>query len=166
MQKKRRLGTVLVFLLAVAVITVAPASSSGSGSGDDDRFQVIRVTAVTVQEAGVDLGETGDSLGDQFIFSDDLFKHGKKVGIDGGVCTLVRLVPMVSATLQCVATAELPKGQITAQALLTFLGEDEQPQSNVWAITGGTGKYKEAGGVLKAVDVSETESQLTFKITD
>jgi hypothetical protein len=166
MKQKLRLGSVLLFLLAVAAITVGPASSSGSGSGDDDHVQVIRVHAVTVQEAGVDLGETGDSLGDEFIFSDDLFKHGKKVGIDGGVCTLVRLEPMVSATLQCIATAELPKGQITAQALLTFMGENEQPQSNVWAITGGTGKYKEAGGELKVVDISETESVLIFKVTD
>jgi hypothetical protein len=166
MQKKLGFGTVLALAFAVAVIMVTPAASSGSGSGDDDHVQVIRVHAVTVQEAGVDLGETGDSLGDEFIFSDDLFKHGKKVGIDGGVCTLVRLEPMVSATLQCIATAELPKGQITAQALLTFMGENEQPESNVWAITGGTGKYKEAGGVLKAVDISETESLLILKITN
>ena len=85
----------------------------------------------------------------------------------GVVCTLVRLEPMVSATLQCVATAELPKGQITAQALLTFLGEEEgEPETSIWAITGGTGKYKEAGGQLKSVDVSETEARLTFKIID
>ena len=31
MQKKLRLGTVLLFVLAVAAITVGPASSSGSG---------------------------------------------------------------------------------------------------------------------------------------
>ena len=72
----------------------------------------------------------------------------------------------MSATSQCVATAELPKGQITVQALQTFMGEDEEPQSNVWAITGGTGNHREAGGELKVVDVSETESQLTFKIID
>jgi hypothetical protein len=50
-------------------------------------------------------------LGDQFIFRNDLSRAGKKVGIDGGVCTLVGLEPMVSATLQCVATAELPRGR-------------------------------------------------------
>ena len=31
---------------------------------------------------------------------------------------------------------------------------------------GGTGKYKEAGGELKVIHVSETEAQLTFKIID
>lgn len=92
------------------------ASASGPRDRDDDGIEIVRVTAVTVQEADIELGEAGQSLGDQFIFSDDLFSRGEKVGIDGGICTLVRLVPMVSATLQCVATAELPKGQITAQA--------------------------------------------------
>ena len=68
MPKKLRLGSVLLFLLAVAAITVGPASSSGS-RGDDDRVTVVRVTAVTVQDAQLDLGETGDSLGDEFVFS-------------------------------------------------------------------------------------------------
>lgn len=116
MPKKLRLGSVLLFLLAVAAITVGPASSSGS-RGDDDRVTVVRVTAVTVQDAQLDLGETGDSLGDEFLFSDDLFSGGKKVGMAGVVCTLVRLEPMVSATLQCVATAELPKGQLAGQGI-------------------------------------------------
>jgi hypothetical protein len=75
----------------------------GSG-GDDDRFTVVRVTAVTVQEAGLDLGDTGDSLGDEFVFSDDLFSGGRKVGIDGVVCTLVRWSrwspPLCSASLR------------------------------------------------------------------
>ena len=165
MEKKRRLGTVLAFLLAITVITVTPAASSSSGSGDDDHFQVIRVTEIAVQQADIDLGEPGDSLGDQFVFSGDLFRHGQKVGIDGGVCTIVRLEPMVSATSQCVATAELQKGQITVQGLLTFDEETEGEPSQL-AITGGTGKYKEAQGELTVTQTSETESQLTFKIID
>ena len=72
---------------------------------------------------------------------------------------------MVSATAQCVATAELPKGQITVQGLLTFTEETEGEPSFL-AITGGTGKYREAQGQLKIDQASETEAQLTFKIID
>jgi hypothetical protein len=100
-------------------------------------------------------------LGDQFIFRNDLSRAGKKVGIDGGVCTLVGLEPMVSATLQCVATAELPRGQITVQGLATFT---DGPSTFELAITGGTGRFREAHGVLTIEQVSDTESLLTFRI--
>ena len=159
---KLRFGAVAVLLFA---LLGTGASASGPRDGDDDGIEIVRVTEIIVQEAGIDLGEAGDSLGDQFVFSGDLFRHGKKVGIDGGVCTIVRLEPMVSATSQCVATAELPKGQITVQGLLTFDEETEGEPSQL-AITGGTGKYKEAQGELTVAQTSETESQLTFKIID
>ena len=162
MTRKLRFGAVAVLLFA---LLGTGASASGSGDRDDDGIKIVRVTEITVQQADIDLGESGDSLGDQFIFSGDLFKHGKKVGIDGGVCTIVRLEPMVSATAQCVATAELPKGQITVQGLLTFTEETEGEPSFL-AITGGTGKYREAQGQLKIDQASETEAQLTFKIID
>ena len=162
MTRKLRFGAVAVILFA---LLGTGASASGSGDRDDDGIKIVRVTEITVQQADIDLGESGDSLGDQFIFSGDLFKHGKKVGIDGGVCTIVRLEPMVSATAQCVATAELPKGQITVQGLLTFTEETEGEPSFL-AITGGTGKYREAQGELKVDQDSETEAQLTFKIID
>jgi hypothetical protein len=165
MKKKLRLGGVVALLLAVASITVASAASSptSSSAGDDNDVEVIRVTEIIVQEAGIDLGEPGDGLGDQFVFSGDLFRHGEKVGIDGGVCTIVRLEPRVSATSQCVATAELPKGQITVQGLLTFSEETEGEPSRL-AITGGTGNYRTAHGELIVTGLSETESRLTFRI--
>jgi hypothetical protein len=115
MQGKLRLGAVVVVLLAILGLPAAAAAPSAGRSADDDDVEVVRVTAITVQEANLDLGEPGDSLGDQFIFSDDLFRGGEKVGIAGGVGTLVRLEPMVSVSLQFVATAELPRGQITVQ---------------------------------------------------
>ena len=64
---------------------------------------------------------------------------------------------------KCVATAELPKGQITAQGLLTFSEEAEGEPFRL-AITGGTGKYRTAHGEVIVKDVSETESRLTFVI--
>ncbi len=160
MQNKLRLGAVAVLLFA---LLGTGASASGPRDRDDDDVEVIRVTEIIVQEAEIDLGEPGESLGDQFVTSSDFFRAGEKVGVDGVVCTLVQLEPMVSATAQCVATAEFPKGQITVQGLLTF-SEETEGEPFLLAITGGTGKYKEAHGELKVVEVSETESQLTFKI--
>jgi hypothetical protein len=161
---RTKLGIGLLIVLALAIVTLPAASaSSPARSGDDDEVEVIRVDATTVQEADLDLGDEGDSLGDQFVFSEDLSRRGKKVGIDGGTCTLVRLEPMVSATLQCVVTADLPKGQITAQGLITFTEETEGEPFRL-AITGGTERYKEAHGYLKVDGESETEARLTFRI--
>jgi hypothetical protein len=162
---RTKLGIGLLILLALAIVAL-PATSAPSPAGsrdDDDEVEVIRVLATTVQEADLDLGAQGDSLGDQFIFSDDLSRRGEKVGIDGGHCTLVRLEPRVSATLQCLVTADLPKGQITAQGLITFTEETEGEPFRI-AITGGTGRYKEAHGHVKVDEESETEARLTFHV--
>jgi hypothetical protein len=162
MGMKVRLGGVVALLLAVASFTVASASSSPtSSSATDDEVEVIRVTAVDVQDTFLDLGEPGESLGDQSIFSQDLFRQGEKVGTAGVVCTLVRVEPMVSATVQCVATAELPRGQITIQGLLTFT---DGPSTFRLAITGGTGRYRTAHGVAIVEEVSETEDRITLRV--
>jgi hypothetical protein len=162
MQKKLGLGTVLALAFAVAVIMVTPAASSGSGSGDDDHVQVIRVRAVNAQESFNDVGDPGPSLGDQFVLSQDLFRHGTKVGTAGVVCTFVR-VEETGATALCQAAADFAQGHLTAEVLLPL---EEGPQTSTWAITGGTGKFREAGGEVKSIDISETASRLIFKITD
>ena len=161
MRRRLPLGVLAILVLAVASLPAASASSSqaDSSAGKDKKVEVIRLTAVPIQETELDLGEPGESLGDQLIFTEDLFRDGKKVGIDGGVATVVRFEPE-AFTLQFVATAELPKGEITVQGLHTFTEEDE-PQE--FAITGGTGRYKTAHGVLTVVQ-TETGAQLTFRV--
>jgi hypothetical protein len=165
MPKKLRAAGVVVLLLAVASITVASASSSSTSSSaaNNGKVEVIRVTAITAQETFLDLGDTGDSLGDQIVFSQDLFRGGKKVGIAGAQCTLVHLEPAVSVTFQCLATAQLPRGQITVQGLLTFSEETEGVPER-FAITGGTGRYRTVHGEVIVRNVSETEDRITFRI--
>lgn len=160
MSKKFRLGGVAALLLALLSLPAAAAPSAARSSDDGD-VEVIRVTEKFVQDNFLDLGEPGDSLGDQFIFGHDLFRQGKKVGTDGGIGTIVRLESMVSATLQFTATSQLPKGQITVQGLVTFT---DGPSTFKLAITGGTGRYRDASGVLIVEQVSETESHLTFRV--
>jgi hypothetical protein len=162
MQRKLRLGGVVALLLAVVSLPAGAApSSSTSSSGDEDGVEVIRVTAIDFQDTFLDLGEPGDSLGDQSVFSQDLFRQGEKVGSAGVVCTLVRLEPRVSATAQCVGTAKLPRGQITVQGLLTFT---DGPATFRVAITGGTGRFRTAHGVAIVEEVSETRDRITFRL--
>jgi hypothetical protein len=159
--RKLSLAAAAALVLVVASVTLASASASSPDTHASDKksTQVIHLVAKTVQDAFLDLGEPGDSLGDQNVFSEDLFRDGKKVGHTGVLCTLVRLVPRVSATAQCVGTASLPGGQITVQGLLTFT---DGPGSFVLAITGGTGAYKTAHGQAKVVEVSDVEARITL----
>jgi hypothetical protein len=162
MRRKLPLGVLVILVLAVVSLPAASASSSqaGSSAGDKKKVEVIRFIEVTVQEAFIDVGEEGDSVGDYFTFASDLVRHGKKVGTDGGVGTIVRLEPD-AFTVHFAATAALPKGQITTQGLGTIT---DGPLNLELAITGGTGRYRTAHGTLSVEDIGESETVLTFRI--
>ena len=153
----KRLGATgaAVAIAALAVGSVGPATGHG-GSHGHDRDKV-RVVSTNTEEAFVDVGEEGLSLGDSFVFSSDLTKHGQSVGHTGVVCTLTSVEMEES---QCVGTAWLRGSQITVQGLLA--GE---PEVFKVAITGGTGAYEGAGGTLVVKELSDTRELLTFHLT-
>jgi hypothetical protein len=87
----------------------------------------------------------GDQLGDQRVFTDDLFdENNQPVGQHSGFCTLVRVGPGDERTYQCLATFSLLDGQITGRGLITFPLAAEVTV----AITGGTGTYRHARGEI------------------
>jgi hypothetical protein len=151
---RKRLGVLGagIALVALAVGVVGPASGS---SGDDDKRRMIRFVAVNTENDFLDLGEKGETLGDVFAFTHQLRRRGEQVGQVSGVCTTVSVAPEV----QCVVTASLPQGQITAQALL-------QGDDIVQAITGGTGRYTGAEGHIFIEGVSLTREIWTFHLED
>jgi hypothetical protein len=149
-------------LATVLVATGASMAVAGSGDdGDDDDGQTIRLVDKLVSEANLDLGDTGEGVGDRFVFSGDLYKGDEKVGEDGGECVIVRFVERVAATANCVATLSLPGGQITVQGLVEFTDEEEP---FTVAVTGGTGRYDEADGEMTIETVSDTEDRFTIRL--
>lgn len=165
MRRKLTIAVVATVALAAAAVGLASAQSTSSSS-KAAATQTIKLFALTVQQAEIDVGTPGFGLGDQFVFSDDLSaqKGSEKIGFDAGVCTIVRLDDHGNtATNQCVATASLHEGQIAIQGLVTFAGE-EGPGTFVLPITGGSGAYKNARGQVTVETLSETESNLTFEI--
>jgi hypothetical protein len=149
----KRLG-VLGAAIAMVALTVGAVSPALGSSGDEDGKRTIRVVSVLEEEAFVDLGDKGESLGDQFLFTSKLLKGGDEVGHDAVVCTIVSLERQEA---QCVATAWFSDGQITAQVLVTVT---EEPSAV--PITGGSGKYKGAEGEIHIRPVTETKEILTF----
>jgi len=156
----KRLGTVgaVTAVAALAVGSVGPATGQTSATDKGDGHQVVTVLSTNTEEAFVDAGEPGFSLGDSFVFSSRLTRHGETFGHTGVVCT-VTSVRMEES--QCVGTAWLRRGQISIQGLLA--GEPEEFE---FPITGGTGAFEDAGGTLVVRELSDTEERLTFHITD
>jgi hypothetical protein len=163
MRRTFRRAVVIALLLMLVAVTVASVSAApATSSANAGSVETLRLTARSVQEAQLDLGPAGESLGDQLVFTEDLFRRGQEVGTLGGVCTVTGLEPAVSITFQCLATASLPAGQITVQGLVTFSPETEGQPFRI-AITGGTGAYRTAHGQVTVVETA-TEDRLTFRI--
>jgi hypothetical protein len=155
-----RLFGVAALTLAVAVIpSVGVASANG---GNRHLVKKFDVWAETVQDNFLDLGDEGTTLGDRFVFSDDLSRTrgGRVIGTDGGECTVVRIdEEFYEATVQCLVTVSLSGGDITIQGLVA-----ESEERATLAVTGGTGRYEGAGGRVRVLFVTDTVSRFSFRL--
>jgi hypothetical protein len=136
-------------LLATAATTVVPAAIAAARGPQASSVSRSFTIYTTVKQADfTDQGTPGFSLGDQDIFTDDVLtrKGGKKIGLDGGVCTAVRIAsPAYTGTLQCQITYSLPGGEIMTQSLV-HIARGVLNGRHREAITGGTGRYDGASG--------------------
>ena len=162
MRLRFAIAALAAVLIAVAAVSLASARSSGSSSE-----RVITVFAKTVQSQAIDLGKQGFSVGDQFVFADDLSreKGGSVIGDDGGVCTVARLKSNDSATVQCVVTARFSGGQIVTTGLVDESATATPPPFDI-PITGGSGAYEGASGFVHVDELNETDAILTFHLQD
>lgn len=158
------LGGALVFG-GVAFANDRPGNSAHGHHGAHAR--TVKVFAQTVQLKQLDLGDSGFSLGDQIVLSDDLLtaKAGTKVGFDGGVCTVVRVDQATSATgtLQCPVTLSLNGGQLFTVGLVRIANGALTGTQTV-AVTGGTGRFRGAQGEQAIQFLSPTEANLTITL--
>jgi hypothetical protein len=110
-----------------------------------------------VTDTLVDLGPTGDSRGDQLAFANPVYNstNTKKVGRDQGSC--VRTA--VGKAWQCSFTTWLPKGSLVVE------GPFYDNRDSVLAITGGTGGYSQARGVMRLHARNAKGTAFTFRFT-
>jgi hypothetical protein len=90
----------------------------------------------------VDIGPSGPSPGDLYVFSDDVFRASqptKAIGRFDGRCTLL---DPGAARWDCSVSTSLPDGTIRGAGSLTFV----ERSVNVGAMTGGTGRYRKTRG--------------------
>ena len=135
---------------AAAIAHAAHATAARTGA------RVITVLEVEQRSAFVDVGASGESAGDYFLFESRFLTPdgGATVGRDSVKCTLgVR-------TVMCEAT-----GVIFHKGKIEVVGTLFSDTDAVLPIVGGTGAFKGAGGTVTIKDLASGDTLLTFEIT-
>ncbi|TMG24024.1 MAG: Allene oxide cyclase [Chloroflexi bacterium] len=140
---------------ALLVIVLGSTVVAADGPGGGHRLTVVeRAETDTV----VDLGATGDSIGDLLAFGNPIYdaSNTHQVGRDQGSC--IRTNPGVS--WECTWTTIVPGGSLTVEGPFNDNGSDTQ-----LAITGGTGTYRNARGqmTLHARNAQGSEYDFRFQ---
>ena len=101
------------------------------------------VDARTHKANFIDLGESGDSVGDVLTFDQPLLdKQGQQIGNNSGTC----IRTSVGHSFQCQWTLTLKNGSIQVAGR-----EFDEGKSEI-AIVGGTGQYKGISGQMESIN--------------
>lgn len=150
-----------------AALVLAAAGQAGAVDLTDptvtteDGMQVMRLLGHETQGKFIPKGgeptdhPTGEPRpGDGFSFLEELHQDKALVGTDTGLCTIL---PGAAHVARCEVTVTFPKGTMT----VVGEGAEEQKEST-YKLTGGTGAYAGVSGIVKATELSDTDSRLTF----
>jgi allene oxide cyclase len=138
----KRLLSALFGIGGIAALVVAVAAwGSQPGKPKTKGGKTLTVIEHATTDATTDTGAPGDSAGDILTFANDVFDRSdtRKIGTDQGYC--IRTVPGVS--YECNFTTLLAGGQ------LVVAGPFYDAKDSVLAITGGTGRYRNARGTME-----------------
>jgi hypothetical protein len=136
----------LAILGGAAAATVLAVTWLAIGPADSATGRRLRFYEHDTSQASLDLGDKGESAGDRFIYSGDLFdrKGGKKVGRVAGECLTVG-TGQAHAESICSADFTLAGGKINLEGLANTA--DIFGGKTVTApITGGSGIYRNVHG--------------------
>jgi hypothetical protein len=153
----KRLLSFLIATGAIVLLAVAVAAW-GKPPGKHHRGgKTIAVIEHATTDATTDTGAPDDSAGDVLTFANDVFDRNDsaKVGTDQGYC--IRTV--AGESYECNWTTFLSGGQIVVE------GPFYDAKNSVLAITGGTGRYRNARGSMKLESLEGgTKYRFTFHV--
>jgi len=138
----RLVALVALGTAALAVAATAAVAVDGKQATPHQRHFVLYEHDTSRQS--IDLGDPGPSLGDIFAFGGNVSdaQGGPAIGRMAGSCTTTS-----DTEILCVAAFTLDGGQITYQGIVDT-GVFFTGQSVEFAVTGGTGPYRNARGTL------------------
>jgi allene oxide cyclase len=160
----RRVLSVVVPLTGVLVLALAiaaPGSQRSKAANEPGEHDSATITVIehATTDATTDTGAAGDSAGDILTFANNVFDAADdhKVGTDQGYC--IRVV--AGTSYECNYTTFLPDGQIVVE------GPVYDAKDSTLAITGGTGRYRDADGTLDLRALKGgAKFEFVFHITD
>lgn len=161
MYSRKPLRKSFVVVVAGALLAGGALSAYGAETSTASRpapTEILELAVENDQYAAPDLPPAGASLGDLYVYSGWLLKDGRRVGQGGGSCQIVHL-DGTKITTQCVLTARLEQGSLTAQSLWVT---GESPLD--MAITGGTGAYRDAQGTVRVWDIATPDERMRAEI--
>jgi hypothetical protein len=122
--------------ITIAATVLAALATFPSRAGEH-----IQVVERALTDATLDLGVHGDSVGDLLTFANPVYDSANKTKLGGDQGYCVRVV--VGKSWECSLTLLLKGGQITIEG--PFYDEGD----SLMSVTGGTGQYIGAKGVMK-----------------
>jgi hypothetical protein len=159
----RRILPATIALSAAAVIagsavaaTASDSSSQGAGDSTTLRFKQHMTDLVILPGPGQKDPNDPPTPGAQSVINVDLRKSGKPAGQLSLTC-----IADSRNKFLCHGVYTLPGGQISISELVP--GND--PWNGPGAITGGTGKYRDATGQIRTSPINETDSNVVFQIS-
>jgi hypothetical protein len=129
---------------AVAAVLVITGATMGEAGGASVR--TLRLYEHDSQDVALDLGDKGDSPGDRYIYSGDLFDHkgGRNIGRVGGSCET--LSTGAHAEQLCTVNFILAGGQIAGVGMFNTADLFGGGKTLTFPLTGGTGVYRNIHG--------------------
>jgi allene oxide cyclase len=137
---RRKIVVVGSMVAAVAAGAVAVGAAEASTQRAATTGQHITVVEHAASDTVVDTGPKGDSRGDVLAFANPVFDSGNttKVGRDNGSC----IRTAVGKAWECSWTTRLAGGSLVVE------GPFYDTRDSTLAITGGTGAFSQARGVM------------------
>jgi hypothetical protein len=141
----RRSWKVLLIVTAALALTALVISAASARSRTNTKTLNMRFSVAFLTTESAELNPKG-APGDELVIYANL-KGDQAAGRVGQVCTVLQAEDPPSfetSQFQCLETVELADGQLTGQELLPV--DKEAASETSFAITGGTGRYREARG--------------------
>jgi hypothetical protein len=153
-------GAAVALVLGLAgVVAISAASQAAEPSTHKAKtltFDVVFSPFSPVAANNVRDPNSDFALGDELVFHDQLFAKGKQVGDDLGSCVIAAVTPELLAN--CTLVIRLPGGNLTGQSIAI-----QGPEPREIALTGGTGRYRSAGGEGTLVEFGNGKGRMTLQ---
>jgi hypothetical protein len=149
----------LIPAAAAAALAAAALAATASGASAP---ATLRLTQIDHHFKLVDVAPRGGdakppSQGDELVIGGRLRQGGRSAGSSNLVCTVTQ--PGRRAVADCTGTLVLRRGDISFAGVSAFA-----KQINVAAVTGGTGDYAGATGVVTTSDGSGSRTAITVEL--